>query len=199
MTDRTTITWFAGGMLVALLLAGLAWPVVANAGSSQPQQGVASPAFSGSSPLVIPAAEFRSDGHDPDGVFFTFDSGYFRGEGNNSCLMAPVNLPQFAAIDIVYASVYDNDSDSGVNVWVQLYRVNNYSGVVDLMASMETTTESTAIQVLSDASVSEPNVSYPYYSYYVGACLESTATRLYSVRIYYTENLIFLPTIVKDG
>jgi hypothetical protein len=186
-------------MLIALLLVGLAWPVVANARSSQPQQGIASPAFSGSSPLVIPGAEFRSDGHDSDAVFFSFASGHFRGEHASSCLMAPVNLPQFATISAIYASVYDNDSDSGVNMWVRLYRVNNYSGAVDHMAAMETTTDMNAVQVLSDPSITHPNVSYPYYSYYVGTCLESTATRIYSVRIYYTENLIFLPTIFRNS
>ncbi|MBD3389130.1 MAG: hypothetical protein GF414_09590 [Candidatus Altiarchaeales archaeon] len=197
MTDRTTITWFAGGMLVALLVAGLGWPVVANARPSQPQQGIARLAFTGSSPLVIPAAEFRSDGSDSDAIFFSFIGGYFRGEQVNSCLMAPVYLPQFATISEIYATTYDNDSNA--RMWIELYRVNNYTGIVDELAYMETTSNMDAVQILSDPSITHPNVSYPYYSYYLGTCLESTATRIYSVRIYYTENLIFLPTIFRNS
>lgn len=195
MTKRTA-TWFVGGMLAALLLSLLAWPVIANP-PSRTRRGDASLTFTGASPLVIPAAAFRSDGHDPDAIFFSFIGGYVRGEHGNSCLMAPVYLPQFATAEIIYASAYDNDSNSGVNLWINLYRMHNYTGAVDLMAHMETTSDMDAIQVLSDPSIDYNSVSYPTYSYYIGTCLESTNTRLYSVRIYYTEQLIFLPLVLR--
>jgi hypothetical protein len=138
-----------------------------------------------SSPLIIPAADFRSDGYDPDSFFFSFGNGYAQGEHANTCMMAPAYLPNGATIEEIYASVYDNDANSGINIWVRLYRVNNYSGAVNTMANMETTSQSTSIQVIEDTSISYPNVLYPDYSYYVGVCLESFDTRLYSVRLYY--------------
>jgi hypothetical protein len=155
--------------------------------SSEPAAGSAPSGVESvySSPLVIPGAEFRSDGFDPDSIFFSFGNGYAQGEHANSCMMAPVYVPNGVTIEEIYASVYDNDANSGVNIWVKLYRVNNFSGDVDTMAAMETTSQSTGVQVISDTSISYPNVVYPDYSYYVGACMESNAIRLYSVRIYY--------------
>lgn len=157
-----------------------------NVSSEPPADGASRGVESAySSPLVIPGADFRSDGFDPDSTFFSFGSGYARGENVNSCMMAPAYVPNGATIEEVYASVYDNDATSGVNIWVKLYRVSNYSGAVDTMANMETMSESSSVQVMSDTSISYPNVQYPDYSYYVGVCLESSDTRLYSVRIYY--------------
>jgi hypothetical protein len=137
------------------------------------------------SPLVIPAADFRSDGLDPDSSFFFFSGGYLYGEHSDTCLMAPVYLPDGATIEEVYASVYDNDSNSGVNLWLKLYRVNNYSGSSNILAAMETASESTNLQVIADTSINYPTIVHPDYSYYLGVCLESANIRLYSVRIYY--------------
>ncbi|MBD3389129.1 MAG: hypothetical protein GF414_09585 [Candidatus Altiarchaeales archaeon] len=156
-------------------------------GSSEPMAGSAPSGVESfySSPLIIPAADFRSDGYDPDGIFFFFSGGYAEGEHNNSCMMAPVYLPDGVTIEEIYATVYDNDSGSDVNVFVKLYRMNNYSGTTDLMAYMETTSESTNVQIIEDTTIDYPNILYPNYSYYLGACLQSINTRIYSVQIYY--------------
>ena len=140
-----------------------------------------------SSPLVIPGADFRSDGLFPENIFFSFAGGYLRGDSVNinDCVMAPAYLPNGVTVSDIYASVYDNDVN--YRIFVNLYRVDNYAGSVDLMASMATTPPGAldAIQVISDYPVDFPLVSYPSFSYYVGSCVESSAIRLYSVRIYY--------------
>jgi hypothetical protein len=143
-------------------------------------------ATTSSSPLVIPAADFRSDGYDPDSIFFFFGGGYIQGGNANSCVMAPAYLPNGATVYDIYASVVDNDA--AANVWIRLFRVNNNTGVVNEMAYMYTDDvyHSPDIISLEDDSVDYPIVEYPTYSYYVGSCLASSAIHLYSVRIWYT-------------
>lgn len=135
-----------------------------------------------SSPLVITAADFSSDGNDPDGFYFDFAGGYVNGNGT-ACLKAPAYLPHGAIVDSVYASLYDNAAG---NVMVNLRRVNVSTGGSDAMASFGTSSDSTSIQDSSDATISYPEVSYPTYAYYVTTCLNYADHRLYSVRIYYT-------------
>jgi hypothetical protein len=73
-------------------------------------------------------------------------------------------------------------------IGINLYRVDNYAGTVDVMAQMSTTDESASADIVSleDYPIDYGTVSYPTYSYYVGACLTSSAIRLYSVRLWYT-------------
>jgi hypothetical protein len=134
------------------------------------------------SPLVIPAADFSSDGDDPDGFFFNFAGGYINGDGS-ACLKAPAYLPKGATISSVYASLYDNASG---DVTVNLRRVNRSTGATNKMATVSTTSNSTNIQQRSDISINYPTVSYPTYAYYVTTCLSYANHRIYSVRIYYT-------------
>jgi hypothetical protein len=158
---------FVLGGLAALLLAVAFAPVLAfgaDTMTSPPAPtgpAVAQPQnFGGGSPLMIPAAAFRSDGFVPGGVEFNFGFGDLRGNGTPPpCVMAPAYLPRYAIMSHMYASVYDNDTDWSVTV--HLWRVNNYTGAVDTLAQAGTTVTSTAIQTVSDLSVDYPVVTYP--------------------------------------
>jgi hypothetical protein len=137
------------------------------------------------SPLVIPGADFRSDGLYPDQIFFSFWSGFLRGGGIGVCVMAPAYLPNGVTVYDTYASVYDNEPADSITLY--LLRVDNYAGTVDIMATLATTAAfaSTNIATINGYPVSYPVVSYPTYSYYAVGCLHSSNIRLYSFRIYY--------------
>lgn len=137
---------------------------------------------------VLPVADFRSDGWDPDGFFFSFLGGNISGKSDatsSTCLMAPVYLPIGATILDIYATVRDNSGT--LYIWLSLYRLDNYSGEVVELAQMITTPAyaDPALVTIYDTTVTNPLVSYPDYSYYVGGCIPGTAINLYSVRIYY--------------
>ena len=142
------------------------------------------------SPLVIPAAEFTSDGNNQVGdYFFSFPGGYVLGSDPTgaSCLQAPVYLPQGATVTSLYASVLDNTNMG--NIFLNLYRVDNYTADnVVRMAEVLTqdAVTNSGIVTISDLTVLSPGVVYPNFSYYVGACLDNNV-RLYAARIYYTE------------
>ena len=137
-----------------------------------------------SSPLVIPAAAFSSDGYDPDSMFFDFYGGYVRGNSaTDGCVKAPAYLPNGATITHLYATLYDKNASNPV--WADLWRVNRLTGATDWMATVETTGASTSIQNLYTTSIDDPLVNYPDYAYYVTSCLLSSNLRLYSVRIYF--------------
>lgn len=137
------------------------------------------------SPLTVPAADFSSDGYDPDGFFFSFADGYVDGSGSTGsvCLKAPAYLPNGATVVSAYASVYDNDP-SGI-VTLNLRRVNTLTGANDVMAVLFTASDSSSIVSIGDTSIENANV-WNSYAYYVTLCLQSAENRLYSVRIYYT-------------
>lgn len=143
----------------------------------------------GPAPLVIPAAAFSPDGHDftsgNANYFFPFSSGYVQGGPNAyGCLMAPAYLPNGVTVQEMWSSVYDNDAS--FNVFVTLWRVDNFTGTpAEIMAQVVTESDSTSIQALLDASIVGPVVEYPTYSYYVTTCLQSADIRLYSVRLYF--------------
>lgn len=145
-------------------------------------EGPAPAGLDDASPLVIPAADFSSDGNDPDGFYFDFAGGYVNGDGTG-CLKAPAYLPHGATVTSVHASLYDNAPG---NVMVNLRRVDVVSGSSDVMASFGTVTDSTSIQHVADESINDAGVSHPAYAYYVTTCLNYADHRLYSVYIYYT-------------
>jgi hypothetical protein len=190
--------WFLAGMLAALLLAGIAFGIVDHA------KALAVPAASAdtranifdSSPVVIPAAAFSSDGFDPGSMFFSFWDGSLRGGNTNTCFKAPVYIPLRARMIDMWTSLYDNDP--GANLWVRLFRVANYTGVVDELAYVATTGAADYIQTPWDW-IDNPSVQYPEYSYYLGGCAESSETRLYSVRIYYELRWIYFPIVSRKS
>jgi hypothetical protein len=205
MDNKHALTWFARGfaltVLVLLVVVMTAWTAFGQSQSSDepgsnwaaqvPGDGspqVAEPHWVGdtvatsyTSPLVIPAAAFTSDGGDPDGFFFSFNDGYINGSGT-ACLKAPAYLPNGATITSVYAFLYDNASG---NVTVNLRRVNVDTGTSNVMAEPGTVADSTAIQQRSDTTIAYPEISYPDYAYFVTTCLNYADHRLYSVHINY--------------
>jgi len=143
-----------------------------------------SPQLVPTSPLVIPGADFSSDGVTPANMFFSFWSGYLAG-GSSVCVAAPAYLPNGATVYDTFASIYDNEAAD--YIWLDLLRVDNYTGTVAIMAELATTSPyaSTAVTTIEGYPVSYPVVSYPTYSYYAVGCLHTSNIRLYSFRIYY--------------
>lgn len=139
--------------------------------------------FLQTAPLMIPAADFRSDGVDPDSYYFYISGGYLQGGNTNTCLMAPAYLPNHANVSQIYATVVDNDAN--YRIWLRLLRVGNFDGIVTEMGSMGTTNEysSQELYQLSDSTITSAEVVFPDYSYYVCTCLESANVKLYSVYI----------------
>lgn len=202
MITHSSRRWLRVCILTAILLSLLFWPVsmrVASQPMDRPAADTLAPMGAAYRVLVIPAAAFRPDGSAIN-YFFPFSSGYIRGiDGSPDCFMAPVYLPRYAKIDIIYASIYDNDADAGDNLYIDLDRVSNYTGTENYMGGVITNDASTSpnIEVYSDATINWPDVVYPDYSYYLGACLDSFSTRIYSVRIWYYLNLNFMPFVKK--
>jgi hypothetical protein len=137
------------------------------------------------SPLVIPSADFRSDGYDPSSMFFSFWGGYIQGGNLNTCMMAPAYLPNGATVYDVYPSIVDYAASA--YLWINLFRVDNYDGSVEVMAQMWTDDAYASPDIISleDYPIDYPVVEYPTYSYYVGTCLRSSSVELYSVRLWY--------------
>ncbi len=206
MTNKHPFIGVLFGILAALLLGLGAWPVLAGSRGQTDRTIAINPprfeqlaqpffslqnertpaAFGGVSPLVIPAAAFASDGFQPDSLFFPFGGGYFQGDSANyGCVVAPAYLPQGATVTDMFASVYDNDPARGISV--ALRRLDNFNGSTNTLATASTTGAGTfaGVQVVNDASIDNPLVVQPDYTYYVTTCLGSSSIRLYSVRFYY--------------
>lgn len=205
--NTANLKGFVVGSLTAVLVIILSWPVIASHNNNQTvdfeTQNLHTTkvqTFGGGSPLVVPAAAFVPDGFIPDSHFFPFGGGYFQGTSDNDgCMVAPVYLPDQAEIIEMYASLYDNDSDRGVNV--TLRRVDNFSGGTNSMGSATTSVANAfdGIQVINDITINVPIVTYPDYSYYLATCVGSANLRLYSVRLYYTvPSEVYLPIIIKS-
>ena len=111
------------------------------------------------------------------------------------CFMAPVYLPRIGTIYQVWATVYDNDADH--DIWLNLYRVDNYSGAVISMAELISSGASTSLSSINDYTISQGAINYPQYSYYLGTCLASSLLRLYNVRVWYSDYETHLPLITK--
>jgi hypothetical protein len=178
--------WF----LLGLLLTGIT--LFENLTFMQSQESETEPQSSreaeprGGSPLVISAADFRSDGTKPDSYWFSFGGGYMEGNSQTyGCVMAPAYLPHGATINSMWVSVKDNSTtyDASFNLW----RVSSGSGSTDTLATASTAGNDPAMQFPSDTTINFPDVNYPLYAYYVTTCLQDANIDLYSVRIYFTE------------
>jgi hypothetical protein len=139
----------------------------------------------------IPAAAFRSDGYAPGSLFFTFAGGYLRG-GTYVCAEAPVYFDIWEIAYDFFVTVYDN---SDTAIIVDLLRVNNFGGAPELMASTTSNWKETTILTMEDFPVDYPNITYPFYSYFITVCLPDVDTRIYSVRIYTYYYKTFLPYV----
>jgi len=136
--------------------------------------------------LVIPGADFRNDGFDPDGYFFTFSGGYFHPKSAAICMMAPAYLPHGATITAFWATAYDNTATGAIQ-YLSLFRLDNYSGTTTTLASVSTTNAyvNSSLFTIGDSTIANPLVLFPDYSYYVAGCLSEYSSRIYNIRIYY--------------
>lgn len=199
MKEQTTFLRFFSGVLLILVLSGIG----GSASILKPTGNVVSAAAPVSSVnaqpvghvLVIPSAEFRHDGNSPDLGFFSFSGGYWRGEAGSPCLMAPVYLPRIGTVYQVWATVYDNDAS--LDFWLNLYRVDNYSGNVVTLAELTSSGASTSLESIYDVTIEGGLVNYPQYSYYLGTCLSSNSIHLYNVRVWYSDYETHLPMITR--
>jgi len=193
------------GALTALILVSNVWTVLAGGQQggqpgyfqSPKLQGPGGQNFDGGSPHMISAATFSSDGIDPDSYRFIFTGGYLTGTSANSgCVKAPVYLPANRTLDEIFVTAYDNDST--FNLFLEMRRVNNFTGQSNIMATVSSDDQANAILVLNDNTINGAHIRYPDYSYYLTTCLNSEQIRLYSVRIYMGTR-IYLPTIFKQS
>jgi hypothetical protein len=132
--------------------------------------------------LVFSPSEFSNDGNTPNNFFLSFWDGQLQGSIQTPCFAVPVNAPNGHSIYQFWATVYDNTSG---NVWMNLYRANNYTGVVDVMAILSSG-DSVNLQQLSDASIDFPLVTYPDYSYFIGTCIQGADIYIKSARVWFT-------------
>jgi len=201
MKKRNAFPGLFSGVLIILLLLGTgsSASVLRSTGTVVSAAAPASSvtALPTNHVLVIPSAEFRHDGNLPDKGFFSFWGGYWRGEAspNIPCFMAPVYLPRIADVYEVWATVYDNDAS--LNIWLNLYRVDNYTGVVTSLAELTSSGASTSLESIYDITISQGLISYPQYSYYLGTCMASPSLRLYNVRVWYSDYETHLPLITR--
>lgn len=138
------------------------------------------------SPLIVPAADFRDDGYNPIGsMFFSFLGGSLTNDSNgtSSCVMAPAYLPHGSTVYEMWTSYKDYDPDS--DAWLNLYRLDHYSGVVDIMASVATSGSSGAMINPVDFTIDFPSTAWDW-AYYLGGCGASDLIYFYSARIWYT-------------
>lgn len=145
------------------------------------------------SPLTIAASAFRSTGANPTGVHLGFLDALHGNDSVNAYAVAPVYLPAGATISYMGAGVGDGIDTTGPcsgssqrNVDVYLYRVDNYSGDVDIMSSLVSSGSSPDPQYLLDSNVEFPTIDYPYYSYYAVTKLCHSAHVFYTVQVLYT-------------
>lgn len=190
MTRKHPLILLALLLLVTAALVNTA-SVTASAPAATPQS------FPHSNPLVIPAAAFSDDGYNPSSHMFWFSAGYMEGtSAGYGCVKAPAYLPQGAKITDVWASVIDNDTT--YNISINLNRVNNYSGLTEILASLNSSGASASIVTPYDSTITNPWVGDYNYSYYVTTCLQSQNTKLYSVRIWFEgPYFTYLPAIQR--
>jgi hypothetical protein len=191
------------GVLTALILVSAVWPVLAGDQRGWQPHQFQTPTFqepggqnfNGGSPHMVSAAAFSSEGTDPDSYRFIFAGGYLTGtSANNGCVKAPVYLPQGRTLSELFVSAYDNDDT--YNLFLELRRVNNFTGQSNIIASVSSSGQFNGIRFLSDSTVNSSRTLYPEYSYYLTTCLNSGQIRLYSARIYMGSKF-YLPMIIK--
>ena len=143
----------------------------------------------------IPGAGFNADGHyDSDVYFFSFQRGRIEGDPDAlhfGCMMAPATLPDDGVFYQFYASLYDEDASD--YVWLDFYRMQNYTGVVEKIGRIVTTTQSSGPQSLGDwdIPIEYRDIDHRYFSYYVATCLGNDSQGIYSARLWYHPEHIF--------
>ena len=186
----TTHSFMTVACLVVLVTAGLSSNGAASEGVVV--EGDQAKNFGGTTPLTIPAAAFATKGNNAESNNFVWWAGFIKGTAiSGGCIQAPVYLPPFARIYQVWASIIDNDGSYNASIW--LTRSSNLTpGDSTDMSTISTSGSLASIQSLSDSSIDEPIVILPDYSYFVSTCLASENLKLYSVRIWYYEDVVFV-------
>lgn len=199
MKKQTTFLRFFSGVLLILVFSGIGGSASILKATGNVVSAAAPVSSVNAQPvghvLVIPSAEFRHDGNSPDLGFFSFSGGYWRGEAGSPCLMAPVYLPRIGTVYQVWATIYDNDASR--EFWLNLFRVDNYTGDVVTLAELTSSGASTSLESIYDVTIEGGLVNYPQYSYYLGTCLASSSLRLYNVRVWYSDYETHLPMITR--
>jgi hypothetical protein len=168
---------------VALAL-GLTAPCLAQVDAGGRDRG----SKSWGEPLVVSAADFRTNGNHRESFYFS-PNGYMTGEGEIVTLIAPVYLPDGATVRNVTAHVYDNSSSCAnpeILVWLNRVGANTGTGV-QTMASMSTTGAESRMRTVSSSSIAYAEIDTFRYTYYAAVMLCSVAHELHSVVIYYEE------------
>lgn len=186
MQTRTLSLIFLLGLLLLSALFGNLQPA-----SAQPQANVQGLPWN-ASPISVPGAAFGRDGNASTNAFFSFNGGYWRGNANG-CVAAPIYLPRHAKLTDLFVSVMDNDAT--YNMWLNFYRLDNYTGTVEILGTVSSSGQNANIVVLYDTL--NTSVQYASYSYYLGSCFESSNHRLYNARVYFDLNRVFMPAIAK--
>ncbi len=151
--------------------------------------------FPATSPLVIPAAAFATNGSDPSSHRMVWFEGYLAGTAlPGGCVQAPAYLPDNTEITSFYISYIDEDGGQNFSVWLTRTTNTSVAPFLDL-ATITTSGSDPAVRTAWDTSIQQPIVNLPEYSYYVGACLPSSSTKLISARIYFESN----DAIFTDG
>jgi hypothetical protein len=143
-----------------------------------------------SSSTVVPAAAFTTDSNSRT-WFFGFNSAYlYPNDTGQFCGIAPVYLPNGAKITAMTGYLYDNDGAASASLWLYPKRYKETTSASS-MASVSTTSQSTAIQVLTDGTIGATGnpVDTSTFAYHLGICLFGTTSnlRFYSAEIFYTQ------------
>lgn len=187
---NTTHSLVTVACLVALVTVGLCSIGAASEGVII--EGDQAKNFGGSTPLTIPAAAFATKGNNAESNNFVWWAGFIKGTAiTGGCIQAPVYLPPFARVYQVWASVLDNDGSNNASIWLSRSSNLTTNDATD-MATISTSGSSATIQSLSDSTINEPIVILPDNSYFVTTCLASENIKLYSVRIWYHEDVVFV-------
>jgi hypothetical protein len=157
-----------------------------------------------SSPLVIPAADFSSDGYLPGSALFSLKGGYMAGVGTSivpggGCIKAPVYLPRGASITNFAAYVYDRevyDRETKNDLVISLRRIRTMTGLGELLGQVRDLGGSSDIHALFNSSI-HPDQVDDLHAYYVTTCLWTQKMRLYGVLIYFFAHHIYLPIVQR--
>jgi hypothetical protein len=155
------------------------------------EQVIASAVADYGPPLVIPAADFVSDGFSPANFRFVVEDASDRGgyvtsnNDPNVCVMAPVYLPNGATMTSFTATVVDKATNA--RIIVRLYRTNKTTGNPTTLALVSTglSSSSNSLQDITTTDVSGATINNLDYFYYVTTCLENANIQLYSARVFY--------------
>jgi hypothetical protein len=200
MPERHSLRALILGALAALALAVVFLPGLTRSVAALTPSGNEL----SSSPLIIPAADFSSDGYLPGSALFSFAGGYTAGMGTSKvqgggCIKAPVYLPRGASINSFAAYVYNRevyDPETKNDLVISLHRIRTITGLHEVLGQVRDLGGSSDIHALINSSI-HPNQVDDLHAYYVTTCLWTNKMRLYGVRIYFFAHHVYLPIVQR--